>query len=406
MRSTSSSSALTQSTSLSSGSVSMSPVVFSNAPVTTQSAVAVPPTVVANTPSTCTPSTTHDSATTSSPGLVQTTESTPDGSNGLAALVGLFGERLEEAAIEYIFTLSNSDFNRALDVLVEGPTTQMMLALHSQQFDRELPRVLYSPEEQFWHKAVAFYKTSHRDLNKPVMIDIPGTPVVDTGGVLRQFYTDVFLQFATNRFAKLFEGPECYIRPYYSAGSYHSGLFGVLGRMVAHSIRQCGVGFPYLAPYCYWYVTKGEDHALHDVSLADVGEDVANVIDKVHTMMGQLTVYYDHSLTKFYISHQPMCTPFFTFLYDNSGCGNGMTTIVTLFSQISSAKTGGELSELAKEDHVLDVLANSGISEPLQVYTNVHVQFTIVPLSSTITSISKANFNILWHVPPPTHTAF
>ena len=64
MRSTSSSSALTQSTSLSSGSVSMSPVVFSNAPVTTQSAVAVSSTVVANTPSTCTPSTTHDSAST------------------------------------------------------------------------------------------------------------------------------------------------------------------------------------------------------------------------------------------------------------------------------------------------------------------------------------------------------
>ena len=49
-----------------------------------------------------------------------------------------------------------------------------------------------------------------------------------------------------------------------------------------------------------------------------------------------------------------------------------MTTIVTLFSQISSAKIGGELSELAKEDHVLDVLANSGISEPLQVLMSMY----------------------------------
>ena len=51
--------------------------------------------------------------------------------------------------------------------------------------------------------------------------------------------------------------------------------------MVAHSIGQDGVGFPYLSPTCYWYMVGGEEKALEYISLLDVGADVATIISQV-----------------------------------------------------------------------------------------------------------------------------
>jgi len=51
--------------------------------------------------------------------------------------------------------------------------------------------------------------------------------------------------------------------------------------MLAHSIAQDGVGFPYLSPFSYWYIAAGEVEALQHIGLSDVGTDVANVITKV-----------------------------------------------------------------------------------------------------------------------------
>ena len=60
-----------------------------------------------------------------------------------------------------------------------------------------------------------------------------------------------------------------------------SGLFRLLGTMVAHSIAQVGVGIPYFSPACFWYMAKGEERAVEYVSTADVGADVASLITKV-----------------------------------------------------------------------------------------------------------------------------
>ena len=51
--------------------------------------------------------------------------------------------------------------------------------------------------------------------------------------------------------------------------------------MVAHSIAQDGVGFPYLSPCSYWYIAAGEVEALQHIGLSEVGPDVADVIPKV-----------------------------------------------------------------------------------------------------------------------------
>ena len=62
-------------------------------------------------------------------------------------------------------------------------------------------------------------------------------------------------------------------RPLCTAESRSNGLFKVLGTMVAHSICQDGIGFPYLSPTSYWY-----RNATDLASVEDVG---ANVVSKV-----------------------------------------------------------------------------------------------------------------------------
>jgi len=51
--------------------------------------------------------------------------------------------------------------------------------------------------------------------------------------------------------------------------------------MISHSITQDGIGFPYLSLLCYGYLANGEEYALQQVTLTDVGADVASVITQV-----------------------------------------------------------------------------------------------------------------------------
>ena len=106
-------------------------------------------------------------------------------------------------------------------------------------------------------------------------------PALDTGDV-QQLYSSVFLEFAKNQHVNLFDRPDYHLRPQRSAESRSSGLFEVLGVMVAHSIAQTGVGFPYISPVCYWYLIGGEECSLPYLSVEDVGTDVATVVTKVY----------------------------------------------------------------------------------------------------------------------------
>ena len=101
-----------------------------------------------------------------------------------------------------------------------------------------------------WVDTVTFYKCTRFDVNKRLRVKLNGQPALDTGGVRTQLYFAVFEQFAQNRHVKLFDGPECHLRPLCTSEARSSGLFKVLGCMVAHSIAQAGVGFPYLSPAC------------------------------------------------------------------------------------------------------------------------------------------------------------
>ena len=121
--------------------------------------------------------------------------------------------------------------------------------------------------------AIAFYKRSTFDASRPMMVRYSGQPAIDTGGVLRQFFSDVFQGIITSMDYRLFEGPPARLLFGYNQQLLAAGLPKLLGTMIAHSICQNGPGFPYLAPSMYYYVATG------DTAKAEIYATVQDITD-------------------------------------------------------------------------------------------------------------------------------
>lgn len=105
--------------------------------------------------------------------------------------------------------------------------------------------------------AIGFYKDAKFDRQAPARISIRGQPAVDTGGVRQQFFPVVFSKLADlSSVLCLFEGSPNRLRPAYKASVLSSGLLKIFGTMVAHSFLLDGQGFPYLAEYCFYYLSN------------------------------------------------------------------------------------------------------------------------------------------------------
>ena len=131
--------------------------------------------------------------------------------------------------------------------------------------------------------ALAFYKRSDFDPSRPIRVYFNGQPAVDTGGVKRQFFSDLFERLTTSTEFKLFEGPSARLLFNYNQHALSSGITKLFGTIVGHSIVQgCG-GFPYLAESSYHYLATGDiTQAMDHVTIADVYDvDAVNFINQV-----------------------------------------------------------------------------------------------------------------------------
>ena len=88
------------------------------------------------------------------------------------------------------------------------------------------------------------------------------------------------MEFTENKHIKLFEGEINNLRPVNASFVKHSGLFKVLGTMIAHSIALDGIGFPYFSKFCYRYIAEGEEKALGAIN---IGHSVKAIIEKVYS---------------------------------------------------------------------------------------------------------------------------
>ena len=80
---------------------------------------------------------------------------------------------------------------------------------------------------------MAHYESSEFDVKKKLRIQFKDQPVVDTGGVTREFYTKLFQVIG-----KMFFQGGKYKSPVYSADIVASGLMRYFGTVIVHSILQ------------------------------------------------------------------------------------------------------------------------------------------------------------------------
>ena len=106
--------------------------------------------------------------------------------------------------------------------------------------------------------AISYYKSIDFDPYCPLRIAYKSQPAVDSGGVMRQFYSDLFEGLAEGKLMVLFEGEADRKVPSYRPVTVMSGLLEMVGKMISHSIAQGGPGFPFLAIPCYYYLVTGD----------------------------------------------------------------------------------------------------------------------------------------------------
>ena len=89
-------------------------------------------------------------------------------------------------------------------------------------------------EDDIIEDAVAYYKSIQFDASCPLRIIFRGQPVIDSGGVLRQFYSNLFEGLVQGKLLLLFEGEEACKVPSYQPQAIMSGMFEMVGKMIAH----------------------------------------------------------------------------------------------------------------------------------------------------------------------------
>jgi len=204
----------------------------------------------------------------------------------LDILVETFMDKFSRGQVIAIYKFLAEDYDKVHQCLMDGPQLSSLLAAVNEAF-KTTPRVRAEINSQdMWRDLLACYKSRRVNDASQLQVILSDQPPVDAGGVRRQVYTTVYAEFAKNKHVVLFHGPENYLRPALSVEARSSGLLKLLGKMVAHSICQDGIGFPYLSPLCYWYLVGGEEKALeYGVTLEDLPDAAAHLISQVNSVL-------------------------------------------------------------------------------------------------------------------------
>ena len=186
---------------------------------------------------------------------------------------------MSKASVDMIYKLSSRNYTVAVNCLLDI-SAERILSLMENFTMTGPPIKLRIEEEDMFEDALAFYKTTSFDSTWPLRLFLASQPAVDTGGVRQQFFDDLFEFFAYKDPFSMFSGEICHLRPHHSPGLLP--LFKLLGTMIAHSLIQGGPGFPYFAPYVYWYlVTNSEEIALSYALKNDLCVPVKEIIQQV-----------------------------------------------------------------------------------------------------------------------------
>lgn len=208
------------------------------------------------------------------------------------AVNSLLRYRSSEEEIE-VATAGSESGSEIADQVVEERANeencaQVFQRLKKKMHPRGMREKLKVDAEEQVMDVYSYYKSADFDALAPISVMVKGQPAIDTGGVLRQVFGEVFLSLCNNEGIKHIFTGEPYRRiPMYSNQLVVNGFFEVLGKIISHSLVQGGPGFPYLSPPIYWYLATADlQTALSKASCADVTNEVLlNYIDKVNIDM-------------------------------------------------------------------------------------------------------------------------
>ena len=122
------------------------------------------------------------------------------------------------AQLKYLLEISKGNADAVSDLLLQGLTLQDLIDFLKttcflvQNMHRLTIDGYYNPES-LTQEAIAYYKGSWFSPNAEICISIGDQLVIDTGGVRRQFFCDVFTHISTSTSLRLFEGSENHLRP-------------------------------------------------------------------------------------------------------------------------------------------------------------------------------------------------
>ena len=240
----------------------------------------------------------EEHATTSSSGpVIAATRSSTLISNDVEYLSTVFPDTQREVVRETV--LAHQDIDSAAAALCDGEleneksdggkcktVNDILKSVRSSMKSHALAEKVKVDREDLLMDILHYYKSPDFDPTLPIKLQVRGEPAVDTGGVLRQVFTEFFLDVShgTTNF-RLFTGPECRLSPVYSSEHILTGIFEILGKVIAHSIIQGGPGFPYLAPGIFWYVATGDlGEAMARSSFVDIADaELAGIVAMVST---------------------------------------------------------------------------------------------------------------------------
>ena len=165
-------------------------------------------------------------------------------------------------------------YQSAFDTAPES--LQAIIEELKKQLSDEKEKVKFE-EDDLLNDALTYYKDSNFDPKKKLRIVFKNQPAADTGGVLRQFFTQLLKEIS-----ELFFFGEKSRRPIYNSDIVSSGMMKLVGTIIVHSVLLAGLGFPVFSRSVYRYIATGKtDEVIQNMTVDDCSMPVRNFIEKV-----------------------------------------------------------------------------------------------------------------------------
>ena len=220
-------------------------------------------------------------------------------------LHSIFTPAFSVQSVDAVVNLCDFDTELAMNYLVSGPTAGGLLRLlRKKEYSGRAKKITIHDEEDILEEALLHYKHPSFDPSTPVRVSLKGQPAVDTGGVTRQFFNDVLRSFVRQDSLQLFVGHPERLRPAYSPQVLP--LMKILGLIIGHSLIHEGPGFPFFAPFVFWYLASGsEQTALPYVSVNDLSNSAMQIVNQVNIL--HCTCMYSGWLRLFLVCDTKVC---------------------------------------------------------------------------------------------------